>query len=202
MSNHRELLDETMGGTLRSYFDPNSGVFTDRLQRLLRQDGELATVITRQVESAHHVLDEFLSQHLGEDGPLRTLLSPEESSAFMVSLRSQVTRRCSSRRMASSSEFSLDRADSALSRLMRELKERHGDLEKNLGERVSSVVAEFSLDDEDSALSRLVGRVEEAHGAISAQFSLDNPESGLTRIVQRIEQFEKRAVRKGARVRA
>ena len=87
-------------------------------------------------------------------------------------------------------EFSLDRSDSALSRLVRELKERHGDLERNLGERGTSVVGEFSLDNKDSALSRLVGRVEQAQGQISAQFSLDNPESGLTRIVQRLERFE------------
>ena len=42
---HRELMDESLGGTLRSYFDPASGAFTERVQRLLRHDGELATVI-------------------------------------------------------------------------------------------------------------------------------------------------------------
>ena len=66
---------------------------------------------------------------------------------------------------------------------MRELTERHGNLERALGERVGSVVAEFSLDNKESALSRLVGRVDQAQGQISAQFSLDNPDSGLTRIV-------------------
>ncbi len=41
---HRELMDEALGGTLRSYFDPASGAFTERVQRLLRHDGELAMV--------------------------------------------------------------------------------------------------------------------------------------------------------------
>lgn len=191
LSKHRELLDETLGGTLRGYFDPASGAFSERVQRLLRADGELATVIGAQVDAARGTLDTLLAQHLGEASPLRTLLSPDESNAFIAALRGQVTQALAQQGAAIAAEFSLDRADSALSRLVRELHQRHGDLERALGERVQSVVGEFSLDDEDSALSRLVGRVEAAQGQISAQFSLDNPESGLTRIVQRLDRFER-----------
>ncbi len=188
---HRELLDEALGGTLRSYFDPANGAFTERVQRLLRHDGELATVISGQVETARRTLDEVLAKHLGSESALQTLLSPEEGNAFIEALRRQVQQALALQSEAIAGEFSLDRADSALSRLVRELKERHVDLERNLGERVGSVVGEFSLDNKDSALSRLVGRVEQAQGEISAQFSLDNPESGLTRMVQRLERFEK-----------
>ena len=190
MAKHRALLDDALGGTLRSYFDPSSGAFTERVQRLLRQDGELATVIAGQVEAARRTLDELLSQHLGDDSPLRTLLSPEDGNAFIAALRGQVGQALQLQSEAIAREFSLDRADSALSRLVRELKDRHSDLERSLGERVASVVGEFSLDNEDSALSRLVGRVEQAQGVISAEFSLDNPASGLTRLVQRLERFE------------
>jgi len=189
MCKHRELLDEALGGTLRSYFDPASGAFTERIQRLLKQDGELATVIGSQVELARKALDELLVRHLGDDSELQALLSPEEGNEFIASVRGQVSQALALQSEAIAGEFSLDRADSALSRLVRELKDRHGDLERNLGERVTSVVGEFSLDNKDSALSRLVGRVEQAQGQISAQFSLDNPESGLTRIVQRLERF-------------
>ncbi|WP_418316227.1 hypothetical protein [Piscinibacter sakaiensis] len=187
---HRELLDEVLGGTLRNYFDPASGSFTDRIQRLLRQDGELAAVIATQVDSARRTLDEMLTSHLGDDSALQSLLSPEEGNEFIAALRGQMTQALTLQSEAIAGEFSLDKADSALSRLVRELKDRHGDLERKLGEWVTSVVAEFSLDNKDSALSRLVGRVEQAQGQISAQFSLDNPESGLTRIVERLERFE------------
>ena len=190
LNKHRELLDEALGGTLRNYFDPASGAFTERVQRLLRHDGELATVIGGQVETARRALDDLLVRHLGEDSTLRALLSPEEGNAFIEALRGQMSQALELQSQAIAGEFSLDRTDSALSRLVRELKARHGDLERNLGERVASVVGEFSLDNKDSALSRLVGRVEQAQGQISAQFSLDNPESGLTRIVQRLERFE------------
>ena len=187
---HRELMDESLGGTLRSYFDPASGAFTERVQRLLRHDGELASVIGSQVDSARRTLDELLARHLGDESPLRALLSPEEGNTFIAAVRGQVHQALEVQSQAIAHEFSLDLPDSALSRLVRELKDRHGDLERNLGERVASVVGEFSLDNKDSALSRLVGRVEQAQGQISDQFSLDNPESGLTRIVQRLDRFE------------
>ena len=187
---HRALMDESLGGTLRSYFDPASGAFTERVQRLLRHDGELASVIGSQVDSARRTLDELLARHLGEESPLRALLSPEEGNTFIAAVRGQVHQALEVQSQAIAHEFSLDLPDSALSRLVRELKDRHGDLERSLGERVSSVVGEFSLDNKDSALSRLVGRVEQAQGQISDQFSLDNPESGLTRIVQRLDRFE------------
>lgn len=188
---HRELLDNTLGGTLRTYFDPESGAFTERVQRLLRQDGELALVIGQQVESARRTFDQLLAGHLGEGSELRQLLSPEEGNAFIEALRLQVQQALQHQSDAIKAEFTLDRPESALSRLVREIKERHGDLERSLGDKVASVVGEFSLDDEDSALSRLVGRVESAQHQISAQFSLDNPESGLTRIVRRFESFER-----------
>ena len=190
LSSHREVLDEALGGTLRAYFDPASGAFTERVQRLVRQDGELSSLITGQVETARRTFDALFTQHLGADSELRRLLSPEEGNELLGAMRGQVDTALQLQSQAITAEFTLDRPDSALSRLVRELKERHGDLERNLGEKVSSVVGEFSLDNKDSALSRLVGRVESAQHQISAQFSLDNPESGLTCIVQRIERFE------------
>lgn len=190
LAGHRQVLDEALGGTLRAYFDPASGAFTERVQRLVRQDGELASLISSQVETARQALDTLFARHLGEDSDLRRLLSPEEGNELIEAMRGQVTQALQRQSDAITGEFTLDRPDSALSRLVRELKDRHGDLERNLGEKVASVVGEFSLDNEDSALSRLVGRVEQAQGQISAQFSLDNPESGLTRIVQRLERFE------------
>jgi len=33
LAKHRELLDDSMGATLCSYFDPASGAFTERVQR-------------------------------------------------------------------------------------------------------------------------------------------------------------------------
>lgn len=191
LAGHRQVLDEALGGTLRAYFDPSSGSFTERVQRLLRQDGELAAMIAAQVDAGRRAFETLFVQHLGEDSDMRRLLSADEGNELIEALRGQMAQALQRQSDTITAEFTLDRPESALSRLVRELKDRHGDLERSLGEKVASVVGEFSLDDENSALSRLVGRVESARNQISAQFSLDNPESGLTRIVQRIETFER-----------
>ena len=77
-------------------------------------------MIARQVEAAQRSLDQLLTQHLGEDSALRSLLSPEEGNAFIVAVRSQVGQALQVQADAIVGEFSLDRADSALSRLVRE----------------------------------------------------------------------------------
>ena len=157
------------------------------MQRLLHQDGELAGVISRQVDAARRTLDELLAQHLGERQPAANLLNPDEGNAFLDAMRAQTAQALEVQGQAIVREFSLDRADSALSRLVAELKAHHGDFERQIGDRVASVVDEFSLDRQDSALSRLVGRVESAQAQIGAQLSLDNPASGLNRLVERLE---------------
>src|SRR5205085_2571230 len=82
LDRHRDMLDTALGSTLRNYFDPSSGAFTERLQRLLRHDGELATVVHAQVAGARTVLDELFQTHLGDSSPIRELLSPDEGNAF------------------------------------------------------------------------------------------------------------------------
>jgi len=88
-------------------------------------------------------------------------------------------------------QFSLDNPKGALRRLIDELKEEHGDLEKALAQQVQTVVQEFSLDREDSALSRLVKQVDKAQSRISSEFSLDNASSGLSRLSKLIQDAAK-----------
>lgn len=42
---------QRLSPTVNVRADPASGAFTERVQRLLRQDGELATVIGQQMEA-------------------------------------------------------------------------------------------------------------------------------------------------------
>lgn len=193
---HRDGVDRALEGTLRTYFDPASGLFNERVQRLLRADGELANVLSAQLDAARRGLDATLQHHLGAEGELHRLLSPGQGNAFLQAQREQLSEALRRHSAAITDEFTLDRPDSALSRLVREITQRHGSLERAFGEQLAALVAEFSLDDEGSALSRLVGRVEAAQRQISKQFSLDDPESGLTRLVRRIDEFERENTRR------
>lgn len=186
LEGHRELLDSVLGATLKSYFDPSSGLLNDRLGRLLRNDGELATLVQSQVVAARASFDELFQVHLGEASPIRALLSPQEGNVFIEAVRTQMTDSLQVQERAILGEFSLDRPDSALRRLVTELQSRHGDFERNISLKVSEVVGEFSLDREDSALSRLVGRVDAASRQVASQFSLDEPTSGLNRLIEQL----------------
>lgn len=79
-------------------------------------------------------------------------------------------------------EFSLDREESALSRLLRKVTENNGRLAGDVRALVDELAKEFSLDKPDSALSRLVGKVEDAQGLIGRSLSLDDERSPLSRL--------------------
>ena len=85
-------------------------------------------------------------------------------------------------------QFSLDRSDSALSRFLRELSDRHDLASRKMGDRhdiaseklqreIRNVVKKFSLNEESSALSCLVRNVEVAQSTIHEEFSLDSDRS-------------------------
>jgi len=172
----------SLTSTLKEYFDPQSGRFQERVDRLIKQDGELEQLLHRQIGSNGSELAATLAAHIGENSPLMKLINPEESDGLVSSIHSTIegVLRTQSERILS--EFSLDNGNGALSRLVGELTEKSGKLKKELAEEVEQVVNEFSLDKEDSALSRLVKRVEVAEETITKEFSLDDEDSALSRL--------------------
>jgi hypothetical protein len=182
LGDYRQQTESLLQNTLRSYFDPTDGRFTERVERLVRQDGELERVMRVQIENNQRAVAEVLTEFIGEDSPLLRLLTPDESNRFLAGLRQSLEATLSGQSTQILREFSLDNPESALARLVRELRERHGELTGDLAKRIEAVVNEFSLDDDDSALSRLVRRVEQAQKQISNEFSLDAENSALARL--------------------
>jgi hypothetical protein len=182
LGDYRQQTETLLHGTLKSYFDPTDGRFTERVERLVRQDGELERVMRTQIENNQRAVAEVLTEFIGEDSALLKLLTPDESNRFLAGLKQSLEATLSGQSAQILCEFSLDNPDSALVRLVRELKERHGELSSDLAKQIETVVSEFSLDDDNSALSRLVRRVELAHKQISNEFSLDAENSALARL--------------------
>jgi len=52
LAQYQDQLQSVLGGTLKDYFDPNDGRFTERVERLIRQDGDLERVIRNQMDVA------------------------------------------------------------------------------------------------------------------------------------------------------
>ena len=182
LTEHQQAVTLQMASSLKEYFDPTSGRFNERVERLVRQDGELETLMRRQIGLEGSELGKTLAAHFGEQSQLMKLLSPDESRGLLQSLGHTLEEGLSSQRERILREFSLDNREGALSRLVRELAERHGKLSEDLQGSIEELVGEFSLDNEQSALSRLVRRVEQAQSQISSEFSLDEESSALARM--------------------
>ncbi len=80
------------------------------------------------------------------------------------------------------SEFSLNNKEGALSRLVRELTDNHGQLTEQLQGKIDEVVKEFSLADESSFFSRLQKTLDLTSQAIHTNLTLDDEQSSLARL--------------------
>jgi hypothetical protein len=136
-----DRLSEKVTGVLKEYFDPSDGKFTERVSRLIRKDGELEKLMRDQIEGEDSKLGRTLEALIG---PLLEHLDTDESKGFLRALMRSVEKRLDEQRDRVLEQFSLDKDDSALSRLV-----------KHVSHSEDEIVSQFSLDDDASALSRL-----------------------------------------------
>lgn len=188
---HAGRLQDRLTGELTRYFDPRSGHLQERLERLLKKDGELEVTLRRHVGGEDSELCRTLAGHFGQNSPLMKLLAPDQSQGLLAALRSTLEEQLLEQREQVLGQFSLDNKEGALARFITELAERHGQLSQQLAGRIDEVVKEFSLDEENSALSRLVRNVEGAQKTITAEFSLDGEASALSRLRRMLEETNK-----------
>jgi hypothetical protein len=184
---HSSGMQQRLNESLHGYFNPQDGKFHERVERLVRRDGELEQVIRRQIGQDDSLLVKTLSTHFGPASPLMRMLSPSESQGLLAALRDTFGKQLETQREAVLKEFSLDNRSGALSRLVQELTDKQGKLTENLQGKLDAVVKQFSLDDKGSALSRLVSEVTAAQKTISEEFSSDNEQSALTRLTRMLQ---------------
>jgi hypothetical protein len=94
--------------TLAEYFDPTTGRFQERVDRLIKQDGELEQLLHRQIGTNGSELAATLAAHIGENSPLMKLINPEESDGLVSSIRSAIEGVLNTESKRILSEFSLD----------------------------------------------------------------------------------------------
>ncbi len=179
---HQSNVNEYVASCLKSYFDPESGRFSERVHRLVKNGGEIEEILKGQVGEKDSELVKTLAKHIGEHSPLMKLLHPEASDGLISSISSSTETALIQQRERILREFSLDNKEGALARLIAELDSKQAKSGEALEQRIDAMVSEFSLDKKDSALSRLVGRVEQAQKTISSEFSLDTEGSALARL--------------------
>lgn len=188
LAEYRSQVQDSVAGSLREYFDPHTGKLPERIERLIKQDGELEQVLRRQVGRENSELVTTLTAHIGENSRLMRLLNPTEAAGLVQVLERSIGDALQSERERILSEFSLDEPNSALKRLLGDIDTKSRELQGDLADKIGGVIDEFSLDKPDSALNRLINRVETAQRAITSEFSLDNEGSALSRMSKLLEE--------------
>lgn len=182
LTGHASQVSQTVGKELAAYLDPNTGVLPQRLQHLVAEDGELARVVKGLVAGDDSAVAKTLAAHVGESSPLFRKLDPAQRDGLLATLEATIEEALQAQHKRIASEFTLDDPESALSRLVRELTTKQGELQQGLSGDVDQLRRLLSLDEDDSALSRLVRKVEQAQTGIVQQFSLDSETSALSRL--------------------
>lgn len=187
LSAKAQEMSSNVGSALQQYLDPRTGALPQRIDALVRKDGELERLLLGHLGPEGSVLADSLARKVGEQSPIFRMLSPDDASGLRAQLAGTLREALDAQRAAVVKEFSLDDQASALSRLVAKVQALQGELQSDVRAQVESVVGEFSLDQEDSALSRLVAKVESAQRAIADQFSTDNAGSALSRMTRLLD---------------
>jgi hypothetical protein len=175
-------LSSSLATTMLKYLDPTSGALPQRFEQLTKPNGDLETLLTKHLDGDQSSVARTLARHIGEQSPIFKLLSPSQSDGLMAVLTDTLKRALDGQREELLKQFSLDRKDSALSRLVSEVTTTNGKLRTELAEDLGKVVKEFSLDNEDGALCRLVARVENTQEVLAEELSLDFEGSAMQRL--------------------
>jgi hypothetical protein len=158
-------IHERVASTLAHYFDAQNGAVPQRLNALVRTDGELERMLRAHVGANDSLLARSLASQVGEGSALFKLLSPTDAGGLRAQLTTTIEDALADQRKAILKEFSLDQKDSALSRL----------------------VGEFSLDDEDSAMNRLSRLLAATAEQIGKNLTLDDEGSALARLKRELQ---------------
>ena len=187
LGEHARGVHDRLTVQMKEYFDPQDGRFHERVDRLIKQDGELEALMRRQIGGEDSELTRALARHIGEESELMKILSPEQSDGLLAALTESLEVQLKEQRERILGQFSLDNKEGALARFINELAEQQGEFSGELTERIDGIVDQFSLDDENSALSRLVRNVDRAQKTITNEFSLDEERSALSRLKRMLE---------------
>ncbi len=151
LKGHALQINDRLTSILSEYFSPESGKFDERINRLVKRDGELEQVLRRQLGQ-----DSDLTKTLAANlGPLMKILDPDASKGVLCSIkktveeqlgtqRERVLKEMQTRLDAVAKEFSMDHRGSGMSRLKALLDTTNRAINDNL-----------SLDRDGSALALL-----------------------------------------------
>lgn len=167
----------------RRFLDPESGIFQQRLERLISGDGsELNLVLNRHLEKEAQHLQRLLEEHVGAKSELLKKLSPDQKDGLIQQFQEQFRKTLGEQSREILGQFSLDQEDSAINRLIRSISDSNGELKEELSDDVVRLQGEFSLDNKNSALNHIMNQLAKNEESIARNLTLDRDDSPMARM--------------------
>ena len=130
-------IDTKVSASLKQYFDPNSGHFTERVERLVKKDGDLERILREQIgDGENSELARTLAKRVGERSVLMRRLDPGDAESITKSIEKSVQDTLDGQQELVLREFSLDNAAGALSRVVSQLEKSNGDLKGDIEKKI------------------------------------------------------------------
>jgi hypothetical protein len=187
LSAHTSQTASSIARLLGAYLDPATGSLPQRLEQLTKRDGEIELLLARHLDGDGSTIAQTLARQVGQESALFKLLSPTQADGLVTTLSRAIDDALRMQREEVLREFSRDRPESALSRLIADVSTANGALRAELAGDIAAVTGALSLENEQAPLARFVARVERAQRSILDQFSLDCEGSAICRLAATLD---------------
>lgn len=174
LSKHTNEQKREVASLLETYFDSRDGKLPQRLDSLVKDDGELARLLRSHLSGEGSTLARSLAQQVGENSPLFKLLSPTDSQGFLSNLEKQIESVLDLQRQRLLDQLDPRVEGSAIQRMLVDLREAQERDNRDRNRQFDSAIKSLDANDETSALSSLMRAVGENNQRL---LSAINPEA-------------------------
>ena len=152
---HQDTVTTKVASTLKEYFDPTDGRFSERVRSLIAKDGELERLLRERLDGEDSTLGRTLADQVGSASPLMRLLDPNTKDGLVEQLSRAVDDVVTENQKAVVGQFDMNDPQSALRRFIKSVQDENLTIEEALRKRVAELAGMLSLDVPDSALARV-----------------------------------------------
>jgi len=184
LSAHTSQTSSSVARLLGAYLDPATGSLPQRLEQLTKRDGEIELLLAKHLDGDRSTIAQTLARQVGQESTLFKILCPTQADGLVATLSRAIDEALRLQREDVLREFSRDRPESALSRLIVDITQANQGPLARFVARVEkaqrSILEQFSLDCEGSAIRRLAATLDDTRTTVKNSLTLDDPASPLS----------------------
>lgn len=167
---------------LAAYFDPESGVITERLDAFTREDGELMQQLRGALGPESGLLAQTLAAQVGEHSPLLRRLDPIRKDGVVHELSCTLAKVLEDQHAATARLLDPTADDSPIARFIRVLRRDMQKADQDRDKQLKLATAALDLSDPNSLLNRLVRESQTTRVQFLQALNLSSPKSPLAAI--------------------